>query len=143
MRPVDDPKKFSDEEMPGVRLAVKAFKTFMDASAVRVDSDSFPEEWLAHIVHMEGVCDCDLERSYDEGSFDSETCKWYSDLGNRQDWFCYWHGMTMEEFQQMLAEKRAEERRKAQEREERERAYRKARLYELAQEFGVNPELLP
>jgi len=138
---LNDLQTFAEDEMKGVRLAVKAFKTFMDNTVTRISAE-LSEEWLAHIIHMEGACDCDLSYDWD-GGYDADFCSWYKQLENRVAWLCYWYEMTQEELQQKRVKEEAERRQRIRARAEADRTYRLNQLYALAKEFGVNPELLP
>lgn len=142
---LEDEQKIPDNELVGVRAAVKTLKKFFDYSDLAVDTmdGNIPEEWLAHLVFMEGDCDCDLETAWDEGRLNVKLCAWYDQLINRQEWYCYWHGISLEEFRAKIHAEQEERAAKEQRRIELDREMRRTQLHELAREFGVDENLLP
>jgi hypothetical protein len=138
---LNDTQKFTDEEIVGVRMAVDAMHTFLSEVDVRIDGD-LDQAWLAHIVLLEGMCDCDLKTDYD-GAYDVHYCSWYRDHENRLTWWCYWHNTTPERLEEWLAAEKAYNAEQERLQAEQRRQQRLARLHELAAEFGVDARLLP
>lgn len=138
-----DEEMFRSDLLPGVQRAVTAIKAMLDGSEVYFDTadGTVPEEWIAHIAVGRERCNCRFIG--DEGYVNIVLCDWYDQLGNRQDWYCYWHGISREELLQRLRDEQKARADKATANIEKERERRLRQLHELAQEFGVDPALLP
>lgn len=131
---------FEDSEIDVVKSTINAMCLFLEESDIRFD-DGIPTEWLAHIVLMEGMCDCDLETDYD-GAYDNRYCAWYRKEENRLAWFCYWHDTTPEALAEWLQAEKAYDAERLQQQLGRERELRLDRLYELGGEFGIDRDKL-
>ena len=120
-----------------LRKTVKAIYKILDESLACSD---ITEEWLAHIAGTDGKCDCDIEINYDR-YIEVTYCDTYSKNMHQQ--YLEWHGITEEEHQARLAAEHERKAREQAEQAERDKAYRLKQLWVLAEEFGIDPRLLP
>jgi hypothetical protein len=116
----------------GVRQAVHAIKDVLYHTDVT-------EEWLGHVVAMEGHCNCDIGSNYD--GYEMSACEHYH--ANYRDWYLRYNQITEEELQAQERQQAEELQRKIAEEVERERQWELQRLRELAAKYNVDPRLLP
>lgn len=134
----------------GRRDAIRALAHFIYNGYIGLSGHGVDQiaVWFVHVAdmallpHGTPTCQCDIASDYDN-SYDMQWCAWYSDEKNRRRLYLDWVGMTEEELQAKERAAAEEAARKKQEQEERTREYRRKQLHELAEEFGVDPRLLP
>lgn len=98
--------------------------------------------WLAHIIQMNARCGCGIEHYYDDGN-SPRYCTWFSDAKNRRELYIDWFQTTEEELRAKERAVAEEEAREKAEADARAKEFRRKQLHQLAQEFNVDPRLLP
>jgi hypothetical protein len=140
----------------GARHATRVLFQRLDINTREVPSYknqyAVTEDWFGHLIarHTDPFtnngepveqCNCELERDWDDGTYDVAGCKDWRNDAFRRAWHCEWFGITLEE----LARREQAEQEMAQVNDaaarRREIEYHKAMLEELLRDKGVQIQL--